>query len=273
MNLCDINPFVRYARQRTIFNEEAKYVMAYDYRLFYVYSGIFEFDVDGTAFKVTSNKILIVPPAVKYWFVPENNAKMAVVNFDMDFENSEYDVAVKPDKEENFDHSKIISKNIYNNEPMMLSCGEKALEQINEMIDLFISHDMNFREKMACLLKSIITYSISNNNEVKTPELVKKVAKYIEENFSDNISNEDLHREFSYHPNYINHIFKKYKKMSIHEYIINYRLTKAAFLLNENPESISEIGYMCGFTSTSYFIKKFREKYGISPRKFKYNQI
>ncbi len=54
------------------------------------------------------------------------------------------------------------------------------------------------------------------------------------------------------------------------DFILNVRLKKSQVLLEEPGErTISEIAYDVGFNSPSYFIKRFRELYGVTPSQFK----
>ena len=40
-------------------------------------------------------------------------------------------------------------------------------------------------------------------------------------------------------------------------------------MLNKHTDkSITDISYACGFSTTSYFIQKFKERYGQTPRQF-----
>ena len=52
------------------------------------------------------------------------------------------------------------------------------------------------------------------------------------------------------------------------EYILDYRLDRAAVLLRTGGSSVTEIALACGFGSVSYFISRFRSKYGITPKQF-----
>ena len=40
-------------------------------------------------------------------------------------------------------------------------------------------------------------------------------------------------------------------------------------MLNKHTDkSITDISYACGFSTTSYFIQKFKERYGQTPKQF-----
>lgn len=58
---------------------------------------------------------------------------------------------------------------------------------------------------------------------------------------------------------------KKNTQLSASQYIRQVRLKKSKELLEETSLTVSEISYQVGFSSTSYFIKCFREFYGHTP--------
>lgn len=63
--------------------------------------------------------------------------------------------------------------------------------------------------------------------------------------------------------------FKKMMNMSISDYLNEYRLSQALFLLDNTDNSVTEIAVQSGFTSASYFISKFKEKTGLTPLEYK----
>jgi len=52
------------------------------------------------------------------------------------------------------------------------------------------------------------------------------------------------------------------------ELIRNFRLKKAANLLSQHEDNVTQIAYKVGFTSLSYFNKCFKQLYGILPSEF-----
>jgi len=67
------------------------------------------------------------------------------------------------------------------------------------------------------------------------------------------------------------HIYRKIKQltgMTVVEYIRNIRLKKAAMFLKQDKLSISEVLYLVGFSTPSYFTKCFKEEYGMTPKEF-----
>ncbi|MFB6319416.1 two-component regulator propeller domain-containing protein [Saccharicrinis sp. FJH54] len=68
-----------------------------------------------------------------------------------------------------------------------------------------------------------------------------------------------------------NKVYRKIKALTgqtAKEFIRNQRLKAAAKMLLQNKRSISEIIYMVGFSSPSYFTRCFREYYGCTPKEY-----
>ncbi|HAS8504328.1 TPA: AraC family transcriptional regulator [Vibrio vulnificus] len=56
---------------------------------------------------------------------------------------------------------------------------------------------------------------------------------------------------------------------SLSKIILNVRINHAANLLKKTRLSVEEVSSQSGFSSSSYFCKKFRERYGLSPMQFR----
>ena len=63
--------------------------------------------------------------------------------------------------------------------------------------------------------------------------------------------------------------FKNYTGKSLIEYIIDYRLLRAAELLRITEKSITEIFSECGFENASYFSRAFKKKFEMSPTQYR----
>lgn len=115
-------------------------------------------------------------------------------------------------------------------------------------------------------------YLIENTISTKGKEPLnnlKKVIEYIHINYSQLISLQTLSDICFMSPNYFCHYFKQeIGKTPIH-FINEYRIEKACELLLESSLPISEISLSVGFDNFSYFIRKFREYKGVTPKKYR----
>ena len=65
------------------------------------------------------------------------------------------------------------------------------------------------------------------------------------------------------------HLFKRETGMSFKKYIIERRLFESEKLLQSENTKISSIAKKCGFSDMTFFMKKFKEKFGITPLQYK----
>jgi AraC-like DNA-binding protein/quercetin dioxygenase-like cupin family protein len=64
-------------------------------------------------------------------------------------------------------------------------------------------------------------------------------------------------------------LFKAYTGLSPANYILAYRLQRAKELLLHTERPVSEICYQVGFNHLSYFIERFKQRYGSTPLAFR----
>lgn len=276
MELFEINPFVRFANKWAYIPIYKDFTLTYDYRLFFVTSGKISLIFENNSVLLEENQFVLIPPATKYMIEKIIDSEYFVLNFDMDFTNSTHSHPISPQSSETFDEREILSVNLYNTEPVLLSGCKNARRMLDEICQEYTAKNLFHNERISLLLKTIIVESTIYTQLDKTPKKVLEIKKYIEENLDKNITNQELGNKFGYHPNHINRLFKAHTQMSINQFITDVRLTKSADMINNTDLSITDISEQCGFCSSAYFIKKFKKKYGIPPLKFrnqKFNKI
>lgn len=268
IHISEINPFVRYMEKRNSFTAYKNFVMAYDHRIFYVHQGKINADVSGVLYEINAMEFLIIPPAAGYKLSFSEDVIFTVINFDVLTENTT-DFAREPKTEDEFDCSEIFSEVTCLEFPCMLSCTENTNQIISEMEKLYMT-ESSFKDMIiSALLKLLIINGVAHRSSERRCPLVTEIIRYIDENYALAISNKMLGELFSYHPNYINKVFKENIGQSLHNYILNVRLEKSIEFIKDNSLTLGEVAQRCGFCSQAYFTKKFREKYKTTPYKFK----
>ncbi len=61
------------------------------------------------------------------------------------------------------------------------------------------------------------------------------------------------------------HTFREKTGMTLSEYVLEKRLSKAESMLRKGVRPVGEIALELGFSSVSYFCSVFNKKYGMSP--------
>ena len=95
---------------------------------------------------------------------------------------------------------------------------------------------------------------------------IKEAINYIEQNFQNNITIEDIAKVCGINRSYFGKIFRRSTGRSPQEFLMNYRMIKAAELLKLTSLSIADISSAVGYENQLHFSRAFKKKYGISPR-------
>lgn len=99
---------------------------------------------------------------------------------------------------------------------------------------------------------------------------IESTIQFMIDNFSDaNFSVEQLGPMCNMSQVHFRRIFSQIYRTTPIAFLTSLRLNKAKELLLANRLSITEIASQCGFNSTYYFSKKFKEEFGISPSNYK----
>ena len=93
--------------------------------------------------------------------------------------------------------------------------------------------------------------------------------KFIQDNYSNEISLVDLAKHVNISKNHLSYLFKKETGETFSDYLNKIRIEKAQELLVSGQYKIHEIAEMVGFHNTGYFSKVFKKSTGSSPLDFK----
>lgn len=95
---------------------------------------------------------------------------------------------------------------------------------------------------------------------------IKEAISFIEQNFQNNISIEDIASVCGINRSYFGKIFHQSVGKSPQEFLINYRMIKATELLKLTSLSIADISAAVGYENQLHFSRAFKTIYGVSPR-------
>lgn len=98
---------------------------------------------------------------------------------------------------------------------------------------------------------------------------VHEAITFIEQNFQNDISVEDIADNCGLNRSYFGKIFKDAVGKTTQEFLLHYRMTKAAELLKLTQLSVGDIGNAVGYDNPLHFSRAFKNVYGISPREWR----
>ena len=100
-------------------------------------------------------------------------------------------------------------------------------------------------------------------------ERVRMMVQYSEKHYAERISLDSITKAAHVGKGEGSRCFKRMLHMTIFDFLISYRIDRAKEMLSHSPESVTNISLNCGFPSTNYFGKVFREKTGMTPSEYR----
>ena len=120
------------------------------------------------------------------------------------------------------------------------------------------------------LFLDYLTRSSKSTRIVQTSKMsdfyIKEAINFIEQNFQNDISIEEIAEVCGINRSYLGKIFKKSVGKSPQEFLMNYRMVKATELLKLTDLSIADIGKAVSYENQLHFSRAFKTVLGISPR-------
>lgn len=114
-----------------------------------------------------------------------------------------------------------------------------------------------------------LTNQVQRKMSRKTSSYVERCKEYVEKHYKEKLYLTDIAEQLGLSETYLSRLFKQETGEQLQNYIVDVRLERAANLLKYSDESISNIAEYVNFPSQSYMGKLFREKFQLSPKKYR----
>ena len=98
---------------------------------------------------------------------------------------------------------------------------------------------------------------------------VNKILGYIRDNWDKVITLDEIAFYIGSTPQYTSALFSRDMCMTLVDYINSLKINNSVPLLLNTKLPIAQISTLCGFQSTSYFIRTFRSISGVTPGEFR----
>ena len=123
---------------------------------------------------------------------------------------------------------------------------------------------------MGLLLLQLLNYmyKMETGSSRFDTELTGNVLKYIEEHYKDG-SLSELAELMNYDLYWLSREIKKRTGKTYKELLQAKRMSQAAYLLTSSRLPIADIIESVGYDNTSYFYRKFKERYGAGPKEYR----
>jgi two-component system response regulator YesN len=99
--------------------------------------------------------------------------------------------------------------------------------------------------------------------------LVAQIHQFLHEHLSEDVSLQAIADYVYMHPTHVSKVFKRETGETISDYLLRLRMENAVVLLKDSRYKIYEIAARLGYKNPTYFIKVFKERFGVTPQEFR----
>ena len=97
---------------------------------------------------------------------------------------------------------------------------------------------------------------------------------YISAHWSDpSLSRESTARFFNRHPNHLSRFFHVHTQQNFRSYVNEIRLKRSLQFLSDLRYNVTDVASLCGFSDHQYFIRCFRQRFGLTPGDYRKRRI
>ncbi|MBM7622856.1 response regulator transcription factor [Sporohalobacter salinus] len=100
-------------------------------------------------------------------------------------------------------------------------------------------------------------------------DVVKSAINYIQKNFNQDLTLEEVAKEVHLNSSYLSHIFKEETGSGFNDYLTEIRLDKAQELLRNSNQNITTIANQVGYKNANYFSQVFKKEFNLTPTEYR----
>lgn len=103
--------------------------------------------------------------------------------------------------------------------------------------------------------------------------IVHHIIDYVEKMLTEKMNYEDLYSNLGYSKFYLSRVFKSKTGLTISEYYLKRRLSESAIEILDRNLNIIDIAFKYGFNSDTYFSRRFKEEFNVSPSQYRKRSV
>lgn len=100
-------------------------------------------------------------------------------------------------------------------------------------------------------------------------EMIRYIIDYVDKNYTDKLSLNDISKKYNYTLQHVSTIFKKEVGVNFQEYVQSVRIKESCRLLINTNQKVSDIATKVGYNNIKFFNEVFKRYMEITPRDFR----
>ena len=282
MNIFALNPYVRLAMESIL--PDGCHIPTralFDYELIYIERGNFLLTYAGTEYSVRMGDFLLLHPAVSHSFdCNAGEISQPHIHFDMVYSphSEENPISYKDLPSMTVEEKSRIAEDFLpmTDSPFVtFKDRDEATALLKKIITAFrIDATLAAKANLTLLLSLLFENNYKNafetNPSTKAETLCKGIKAFLDTGGAYSLTLPEIAAHFSYHPTYLEKLFKEKCGMGIIAYKNARRMQEAKRLLR--AESVTAVAHRLGYSSVYAFSRAFKKHFGVSPQKVKARQ-
>lgn len=163
---------------------------------------------------------------------------------------------------------KIVAETLQTLQTMQID--SKSIEHLSEI--MYVENYNLVRSELIIIVKQYlmeVAKAIGTERKEMARGGIQRIKKYIDTNFSENISLKTIANKFYINPVYLGQLFKKTYDVYFNEYLLQVRIQEAKKMLRQTDLRIYEIAEKVGFNHAEYFVAQFEKLEKLSPTAYR----
>ena len=234
----------------------------------YIKKGKCIIEVPNQVYKLKEKQMIILEPNVPHKLIAEDlchilNIEVAYVTKGgcLKGRELEFSYSVQASEKEEKQQGAIVFQNTDDLEFLLSGLLKELFDGDMNMVKEYL--------RLFCLKVDKIYYKEHLSCEQGRSNYVDAAMEYINENYSENLTIEDIAEHLNLSKVYIHKLFKKQTGKTIVEYITELKMEKAKELLATTDIPIIDICFLVGINSRQYFSSMFKKEIGMTPKTYR----
>ena len=269
----NLRPFVRcVGRGRGL--RQREYHKAYDHRFIGALTGNGWADIAGTRVELTPGHAVIISPGTEYRVCSEADQQVVVINFDWTWSHADMPDTIPSVLSDRFAPAGIVGQADYSLlfdgssgfAPVEFGSGSTTI--FENMLLTYLADDAGVKKhlKLTAQFFYLLTCTVSRPAESgRMTSTARDIYAWIVANFDKSITIADAAKEFHYGESYISRLLHRQYGMGFKQLVIDCRLTRAVWLMENTQHTREEIAAETGFYNGQHFLRTYRKKFGKNP--------
>lgn len=235
--------------------------------LIYCVNGEGWYEIRNKKYILNKNEYVILPPHTPYYFGANNENPWTIYwlhfkgkNMKAYLFNNDNPKPILPDNNSRLQHRLELFEEIYHS--FTLSYTKEYMQYTSACLHLFMSS-----------FKHLEQYRSIQSLYNKEKSFSARVIHYMNENIQHEISLKELSKHFNYSSSHFSTLFQKETGISPVNYFLRLKIQKACQYIELTDMKFQDISFALGFNEPSYFSRLFTKIMGISPSKYKEQEI